>query len=80
MPTDTTYTVEYLTYLERRYNDLKEIYEAVASYYDPDLYEENHAFTTLLCEFNYLAGILGFEDEAAFLDRLCADCDESDTQ
>ncbi|MBZ0285825.1 MAG: hypothetical protein K8L97_34170 [Anaerolineae bacterium] len=67
---ERSYTPEYLEYLERRYVDLKQLFEAVISYYPPDAYEENHLFETIVCEFNYLADILGYEDEGAMLDRL----------
>jgi len=67
---ERSYTPEYLEYLERRYVDLKQLFEAVISYYPPDAYEENHLFETIVCEFNYLADILGYEDESAMLDRL----------
>jgi hypothetical protein len=65
-----SYTPEHLAYLERRYVDLKQLFEAVISYYPPEAYEDNHLFDTIVCEFNYLADLLGFEDESAFLDRL----------
>ncbi len=67
---ERAYTPEHLAYLERRYVDLKQIFEAMISYYPPDAYDENHLFDTIVCEFNYLADILGFEDEGAMLDRL----------
>lgn len=70
MGMDQNYRPEYLTYLERRYNDLKQVYEAMISYYPPEAYEENHLFDTIVCEFNYLADILGFEDTDAMLARL----------
>jgi hypothetical protein len=67
---ERAYTPEHLAYLERRYVDLKQIFEAMISYYPPDAYDENHLFDTIVCEFNYLADILGFEDEGSMLDRL----------
>ncbi len=67
---NNNYRPEYLTYLERRYNDLKQVYEAMISYYPPDAYDENHLFDMIVLEFNYLADILGFEDTDALLDRL----------
>jgi hypothetical protein len=70
------YRPEYLTYLERRYNDLKQVYEAMISYYPPDAYEENHLFDTIVAEFNYLADILGFEDTDALLNRLLGGSDD----
>jgi hypothetical protein len=73
-----SYTPEHLAYLERRYVDLKQIFEAMISYYPPDAYDENHLFDTIVCEFNYLADILGFEDENALLNRLLGDNDEDD--
>lgn len=75
---ERSYTPEYLEYLERRYVDLKQLFEAVISYYPPDAYEENHLFETIVCEFNYLADILGYEDEGAMLDRLLSRDDDSD--
>ena len=78
---NNNYRPEYLTYLERRYNDLKQVYEAMISYYPPDAYDENHLFDTIVCEFNYLADILGFEDESAMLDRLLGrDEDDEDEE
>jgi len=74
-----SYTPEHLAHLERRYVDLKQVFEAMISYYPPEAYEENYFFETIVCEFNYLADILGFEDEGAFLDRLISrDDDEED--
>ncbi len=76
-----SYTPEHLAYLERRYVDLKQVFEAMISYYPPEVYEDNYFFETIVCEFNYLADILGFEDEGAFLDRLIGhdnDDDEDD--
>ncbi|HUN09517.1 MAG TPA: hypothetical protein PLQ56_23130 [Aggregatilineales bacterium] len=64
------YTPEYLAHMERRYVDLKQIYEAVVSYYPPNAYEENYLFDTIICEFNYLAHLLGYEDEDDLLERL----------
>jgi hypothetical protein len=73
-----SYTPEHLAYLERRYVDLKQVFEAVISYYPPEVYEDNYFFETVVCEFNYLADILGFEDEGAFLDRLIGHDDDED--
>lgn len=67
---DDNMTPEYRRYLERRYVDLKQVYEAVVSYFPPDAYEENHLFETITAEFNYLAEVLGYEDDTAFLSRL----------
>ena len=66
-------TPEQFAYLDKRYNDLKQIYEAVISYHDYEMMQDNHLWTTICCEFNYLAAQLGFEDENAFLDRLVGD-------
>jgi hypothetical protein len=77
---DRTYTPEHLAYLERRYVDLKQIFEAMISYFPPDAYDENHLFDTIVCEFNYLADILGFEDEHALLDRLLGDDEDDEFQ
>jgi hypothetical protein len=78
-----SYTPEHLAYMERRYVDLKQVFEAMISYYPPEVYEDNYFFETIVCEFNYLADILGFEDEGAFLDRLIGqdgeDEDEADS-
>ncbi|MCA0456350.1 MAG: hypothetical protein LCI00_20405 [Chloroflexi bacterium] len=68
-------TPEHLAFLERRYVDLKQVYEAMISYYPPDAYEENYLFETIVCEFNYLADTLGYENDEAFLDRLMGDSD-----
>ena len=68
-------TPEHLAVLERRYVDLKQVYEAMVSYYPPDAYEENYLFETIVCEFNYLAETLGYENDEAFLDRLMSDTD-----
>jgi hypothetical protein len=70
VPDPTNYTPEYLSHMERRYVDLKQIYEAVISYYPPNAYEENYMFDTIICEFNYLAHLLGYEDEDDLLERL----------
>jgi hypothetical protein len=79
MMTSKSYTPEHLAYMERRYVDLKQVFEAVISYYPPEVYEDNYFFETIVCEFNYLADILGFEDEGAFLDRLIGqDSDDDD--
>jgi hypothetical protein len=71
-----SFTPEQLAYLERRYVDLKQVFEAMVSYYPPEAYDENYFFETIVCEFNYLADILGYEDENAFLDRLIGNTDE----
>ncbi len=72
-------TPEYLAYLERRYVDLKQVYEAMVSYFSPDIYEENYFFETVVCEFNYLADLLGYENDEAFLNRLVGnDLDDED--
>lgn len=68
--TERSLTPEYLAYLERRYVDLKQVYEAVVSYFPPEIYEENYFFETVVCEFNYLADLLGYENDEAFLTRL----------
>jgi hypothetical protein len=73
-----SYTPEHLAYLERRYVDLKQVFEAMISYYPPEVYEDNYFFETIVCEFNYLAEILGFEDEGAFLERLIGRDDDDD--
>lgn len=73
------FTPEHLAFLERRYVDLKQVYEAMVSYYPPDAYEENYLFETIVCEFNYLADVLGYEDDGAFLARLMGD-DELDDE
>lgn len=67
------YTPEHLAHMERRYVDLKQVYEAMVSYFPPDAYDENYLFETIVCEFNYLADLLGYEDDQAFLDRLLGD-------
>jgi hypothetical protein len=71
-------TPEHLAFLERRYVDLKQVYEAMISYYPPDAYEENYLFETIVCEFNYLADTLGYENDEAFLDRLMGDNETDD--
>ena len=71
-------TPEHLAFLERRYVDLKQVYEAMISYYPPDAYEENYLFETIVCEFNYLADTLGYENDEAFLDRLMGDSETDD--
>jgi hypothetical protein len=71
-------TPEHLAFLERRYVDLKQVYEAMISYYPPDAYEENYLFETIVCEFNYLADTLGYENDEAFLDRLMGDSESED--
>lgn len=71
-------TPEHLAFLERRYVDLKQVYEAMISYYPPDAYEENYLFETIVCEFNYLADTLGYENDEAFLDRLMGDSESDD--
>ena len=71
-------TPEHLAFLERRYVDLKQVYEAMISYYPPDAYEENYLFETIVCEFNYLADTLGYENDEAFLDRLMGDTETDD--
>jgi hypothetical protein len=68
-----SYTPEHLAFLERRYVDLKQVYEAMVSYFPPEAYEENYLFETIVCEFNYLADALGYEDDEAFLHRLMGD-------
>jgi hypothetical protein len=75
-----SYTPEHLAYLERRYVDLKQVFEAMISYYPPEAYDENHLFDTVVCEFNYLADILGFENEEEMLDRLLGNGRESDDE
>lgn len=75
---DRSYTPEHLAYLERRYVDLKQVFEAVVSYFPPEAYSDNHLIDTIVCEFNYLADILGFEDDMAFLDRLIGNQDARD--
>ncbi len=72
------FTPEHLAFLERRYVDLKQVYEAMISYYPPDAYEENYLFETIVCEFNYLADTLGYENDEAFLDRLMGDNETDD--
>ncbi len=74
------FTPEHLAFLERRYVDLKQVYEAMISYYPPDAYEENYLFETIVCEFNYLADTLGYENDEAFLDRLMGDRDDDDDE
>lgn len=81
MANNKSYSPEHLAYMERRYVDLKQVFESVVSYYPPEVYEENYFFETIVCEFNYLADILGYEDETAFLDRLIAqEDDDSDDE
>lgn len=75
---ETARTPEYMTYLERRYNDIKQVLEATLAYFPPEVLEENHLVETLECEFDYLADQLGFEDLETFLDRLIALDDASD--
>jgi hypothetical protein len=65
-------TPEYRAYLERRYVDIKQIMEAMFSYFDPEVIEDNYLYVTLECEFNFLAAILDLEDFEAFLNRLVA--------
>lgn len=76
--TKQPFTPEHLAFLERRYVDLKQVYEAMVSYYPPDAYEENYLFETIVCEFNYLADVLGYEDDGAFLARLMGDDEDDD--
>lgn len=78
MASNRSMTPEYLAFLERRYVDLKQVYEAMVSYYPPDAYEDNYLFETIVCEFNYLAEVLGYEDDGAFLARLMGDDDEAE--
>jgi hypothetical protein len=59
-------------YYELRYNDLKQFMEAMTAYFPPEVLDENGTFRLMEAEFNYLAELLGYEDMAAFLDRLIA--------
>jgi len=59
-------------YYELRYNDLKQFMEAMTAYFPPEVLDENATFRLMEAEFNYLADMLGYEDMAAFLDRLIA--------
>jgi hypothetical protein len=72
---DNTFTPEYLQYLDRRYNDIKQVLEAVLGYFPYKALEENHLVDTLEAEFDYLADILGYEDLGTFLDRLLENMD-----
>jgi hypothetical protein len=65
------------TYYELRYNDLKQFMEGMTAYFPPEVLDENATFRLMEAEFNYLADLLGYEDMAAFLDRLIAN-DERD--
>ena len=60
----------YLTYLEHRYNDIKQVLEGVLTMFPPELVDENHLLESLELEFDYLADVLGFEDLQAFIERL----------
>jgi hypothetical protein len=60
------------TYYELRYNDLKQFMEGMTAYFPPEVLDENATFRLMEAEFNYLADLLGYEDMAAFLDRLIA--------
>jgi RNA polymerase primary sigma factor len=64
-------------YYELRYNDLKQFMEAMTAYFPPEVLDENATFRLMEAEFNYLADMLGYEDMAAFLDRLIANDERS---
>jgi hypothetical protein len=44
----------------------------MTAYFPPEVLDENATFRLMEAEFNYLADLLGYEDMAAFLDRLIA--------
>lgn len=60
---------EYLTYLEHRYNDIKQVLEGVLTMFPPQVLADNHLVDSLKLEFDYLADVLGFEDLEAFIER-----------
>lgn len=67
---------EYFTYLERRYNDIKQVLEGVLTMFPPEAVDENHLLESLEVEFDYLANELGFEDLETFVERLIKRYDE----
>jgi hypothetical protein len=66
-------------YYEIRYAGLKQIIEAMVSYYPPSVLIENGAYQMLEAEFDLLASMLGYEDTEAMLERLIAN-DEADEE
>ncbi len=65
-------------YKELRYVDLKQIVEAMISYFPPEVLEENTSYQALEAEFNWLADDLDYEDLEALLDRLIKNDHKSD--
>jgi hypothetical protein len=76
MDDDAQLSPEYLTYLEHRYNDIKQVLEGTLTMFPPDAVDENHLLESLELEFDYLAGLLGYEDLEAFVQRLIKRYDE----
>ena len=66
----------YLTYLEHRYNDIKQVLEGVLTMFPPEAVDENHLLESLEVEFAYLADLLGLEDLETFVERLIKRYDE----
>jgi hypothetical protein len=65
-------------YKELRYVDLKQIVEAMLSYFPPEVIDDNVSFHALMGEFEWLADDLGYEDVEAMLDRLIGNQDRDD--
>jgi hypothetical protein len=76
MDDDAQLSPEYLTYLEHRYNDIKQVLEGVLTLFPPEVVDENHLVESLELEFDYLADLLGYEDLEAFVTRLIKRYDE----
>jgi hypothetical protein len=76
MDDDAQLSPEYLTYLEHRYNDIKQVLEGVLTLFPPEVVDENHLVESLELEFDYLADLLGYEDLEAFVARLIKRYDE----
>jgi hypothetical protein len=62
-------SLEYLMYLEHRYNDIKQMLEGVLTMFPPDAVDENHLLQSLKLEFDCLADVLGFEDYSRTKER-----------
>jgi hypothetical protein len=73
---DAQLSPEYLTYLEHRYNDIKQVLEGTLTMFTPQVLADNHLVDSLKLEFDYLADTLGFEDLDAFIERLIRRYDE----
>jgi hypothetical protein len=65
-------------YKELRYVDLKQIVEAMLSYFPPEVIDDNVSFQALMGEFEWLADDLGYEDVEAMLDRLIGNQDRDE--